>query len=273
MAYQALFSGKSCRWPLMLIELGSSNLNFSTEAVTLLMSQLALQAGPAYQHDPLRAIHRIFRHEAFCNRLMEQIGQRIGVISFNWRETNCMEMLITMILRLCYIGPEPVIDEALGLLETARTATFEWISHLRFEIHRATDASTSRRCSSYAFWAALLCRRTFAVHASDVGSGNVKYLQPAALRCFIVCSITLQDNLVSDPDSLPVLARNALVRDLKMVYRMRFSLIQSLQASPASLVSAINDVWPQPEGNISRSYSKPKFLEPPYEWWIQMTVY
>jgi hypothetical protein len=272
-AYQALFSGRSRRWPLMLIELGSSNLNFSTEAVTLLMNQLALQAGPVDKLDPLRAVHRIFRQEAFCKRLMEQIGQRLDVISFNWRETNCMEMLLTLILRLCYIAPEPIVHEALKILEKARTATFKWISQLRLEIHRATDAVSSRRCSRYAFWAALLCRRTFAVHGKDVDAGKIETLQPGALQCFIGCSITLQDNLVGDPASLPVLARNALIRDLKMVYQMRFILRQSLQANPHSLESAINDVWPQPEGNVSRSYSEPKFLDPPNEWWIQSTVH
>jgi hypothetical protein len=272
MAYQALHSGKSRRWPLMLIELGSSNLNFSTEAITLLMTQLALQAGPAYELDPLRAIHRIFRQEAFCNRLMEQIGQRLDVISFNWRETNCMEMLLTLILRLCYIGSEAIAGEALKLLEKARTATFKWISQLRLEIHRATDADISSTCSRYAFWAALLCRRTFAIHARDVDAREIENLEPAALRCFIGCSITLQDNLVGNPASLPALARNALVRDLKMAHQMRFILRQSLQASPESLESAINDVWPQPEGDSSRSYSEPTFLESPHEWWIQSTV-
>ena len=56
-AYQTLFSGKYQRWPAMLVELGSSNLNFSTEAVTSLMIQLILQAGPAYELDPLRVVH------------------------------------------------------------------------------------------------------------------------------------------------------------------------------------------------------------------------
>jgi hypothetical protein len=272
MAYQALFSGKSRRWPLMLIELGSSNLNFSTEAVTLLMTQLALQAGPACERDPLRAIHRIFRQESFGKRLMEQIGQRLDIISLNWRETNCMEMLLTLILRLCYIASKPIVSEALKLLEKARAATFKWTSQLRIEIHRATDANTFRRCSRYAFWAALLCRRTFAVHAKDVDTGKIEDLQPAALQCFIACSITLQDNLVGDPASLTARLRNALIRDLKMAYQMRFILRQTLQTNPDSLYSAINDVWPLPEGETSRSYSDSKSLEPPLEWWIQSTI-
>lgn len=51
MAYQNLFSGKHHRWLPILVELGSSNLNFGTEATTTLISQLAVQAGPATEDD------------------------------------------------------------------------------------------------------------------------------------------------------------------------------------------------------------------------------
>lgn len=272
MAYQSLLSGKSRRWPLILIELGSSNLNFSTEAITLLIAQLALQAGPAYQLDPLRTVHRVFRDKAFCKRLIEQINQRLDAIYFNWRETNCMEMLLTLILRF-YSNPSKYIaEEALKLLEKARVATFRWIGLLRMEIHRPTDDSTFQRCSRYALWAALLCRRTFAMYTVDQRAGQIETLQPSALACFIECSITLQDNSVDDPATLPPVLRNTLVRDLKMAYQMRSLLQRSIKASPESLESAINTLWPQAEGGISRSFYQTGFLEPPNEWWVQSHI-
>lgn len=66
MAFQALFSGKSRRWLSMLIELGSSSLNFSTEATMLLYRQLSLQAGPGLPGDHLRSVHVSFetKHSA-----------------------------------------------------------------------------------------------------------------------------------------------------------------------------------------------------------------
>lgn len=273
MTYQALFSGKFRRWPAILVELGSSNVNFSTEAVTILITQLALQAGPACGLDPLRAVHGVFRHESFCRRLMEQVGLRLDAISSNWRESNCMEMLLTLILRLCVLASEPIIGEAIKLLEAARQVIFSWIKQLRIEVYNSTDASESERYSRYAFLAALLCRRTFTIHAEDVNAGNVESLQPAALHCFIACSITLQDNSTGNPAALPPLVRNALIRDLKMAYRMRFVLRQSLEAHPESLESAIDNVWPQPENDVSRSYAEYNFLESPNEWWIHSTVH
>ncbi|KAJ4168920.1 hypothetical protein NW754_010851 [Fusarium falciforme] len=46
-AYQRLVSGRGRRWLAMLIELSSSNINFSSEITTTLFTRLALQAGPA----------------------------------------------------------------------------------------------------------------------------------------------------------------------------------------------------------------------------------
>ncbi|KAI9765237.1 MAG: hypothetical protein M1840_007729 [Geoglossum simile] len=270
MAYQSLFSGSNRRWLSILIELGSSNLNFSTEATSLLISRLALQVGPACEggDDPLRIVHAVFCDKSFCGRLIEQIGQRLDGISSNWREIHCMEMLVTLVLRLCSLAPEStVVSGAINLLERARTITFKWISLLRVEICGATDASVSRKCSGYAFGAALLCRRTFDFH---VEKGGV--LQPTALRCFIECSIALQDNLVGDPAALPSLPKGALIRDLKMVYRLRHILRESLQASPGSLMSAINIAWPEPEGGPSRSSPGPKFLPHPDEWWTELAI-
>lgn len=267
MAYQALFSGKTRRWPTLLVEIGSTNLNFSTEATTLLISHLAVQAGPGCE-DPLRVIHGVFRDESFCKRLLEQLGQRLDGISSNWRETYCMEMLVTLILRLWSIASRPsIVSEAIELLERCRSIMFNWISVLRAEIHRATSASISQRCSRYTFWAALICRRTFAIYVECDQD-----LQPEALRCFIGCSIALQDNLVGNPDELSPLLRNALIRDLKVVYRMRFLLRKSLEASPGSLKTAINAVWSEPEGGTPRSLSVLIFLPHPYEWWIETTV-
>jgi hypothetical protein len=265
MSFQTLFSGKSRRWPQILVELGSSNVNFSTEATTTLMSLLALQVGPGDKEDSLGAIHGVFRDEAFCERLVDQLDQRLDGISSNWRETNCMETLITVAHRLFELG-DSVCADAIKLLEKARAITSNWISALRLEIQTAADAETSRRCSRYAFWAALLCRRTFALY------GDQLRLEPAALRSFIECSISLQDNMVSNPAMLPLALKNALIRDFKMVYQMRLALKYSLEASQGSLISSITTIWPDVGGAQSRKFSRFEFLPDPDQWWVQVII-
>lgn len=266
MAFQTLASGKTRRWPQIVMELGSSNVNFSTEATTILMSVLALQVGPPHESDPLGPMHRIFRDKSFSERLLEQVDLRLDAISSNWRETNCMETLITFIIKLNFLGVG-AYQNAGKLLEKARSTTFKWISVLRLEVQAATDPETFQRCSRYSLLATLLCRRTFAMRVEDDQT-----LEPALLQCFIECSITFQHNLPADPSSLPLLWRNALVRDLKMVFRMRHLLRRSLNANPIILPLAIASAWPGLDEGSMKSALQFEFLPAPNDWWVQIII-
>jgi Protein of unknown function (DUF3638) len=267
MAYQALFSGKTRRWPSMLMELGSSNLNFSAEATMLLFRHLSSQAGPYHPNDHLRLIHVVFRDNVFCKSLLEQVRQRLDGISSNWRETHCMELLLTLILRLWSLGSSSTIREAAKLLENARAVLLKWIRALRNEVYNATDVETVERSARYAFWAALLCRRTFAIWTDEDDE-----LGPIAFSSFIESSIALQDNAAGNPAAFPSTLKHALIRDLKKVYQIQNLLLRSIKSSPNSLISAINNVWPEPEGAPQRSFSEWKVLPAPYDHWVQSTV-
>jgi hypothetical protein len=249
-----------------LVELGSTNLNFSAEATAFLMSQLVLETGPSDHDDTLGRVHRIFRDKTFARALLDQLRQRLDGMTSNWRETNSMETIITILLRSSSLAPN-ILDETNELLEKARKITRKWILLLRSEIRTVRDADTSRNYSHYILWAALLCKRTFTIFGE-----SSKAFESENLECFIECSVALQDNLVGNPETLPPLLRNALVRDLKMVYQMRFIFREALTLNQNSLVSAINTVWPDSEGGQSRTFSQMRFLPEPHAWWIQAVV-
>jgi hypothetical protein len=83
-SYQRLLSGKIRRWPIRLVELGASNLNFSTKDTMHVFSQLAVQAGLAQKElNILRDIHLVFRDQFFCQRLVKQIRNRFRKIISN----------------------------------------------------------------------------------------------------------------------------------------------------------------------------------------------
>ncbi|KAK6605240.1 hypothetical protein H4I95_05046 [Botrytis cinerea] len=106
MSYQKLLSGKTLRWLTMLVELGASNLNFSAEDTMLIFNHLAVQVGPSKnQVDVLRD-------------------------STNWREVYCMEMLITLSLRIFELTSGQDHQSAERLLKNARESTLQWICHL-----------------------------------------------------------------------------------------------------------------------------------------------
>lgn len=263
LTYQALYSGNltSRRWPQLLVELGSANLNLSTENTALIISHLALKAGPAHaSSDPLGSVHIIFQDVLFCRRLLHQLGERLEGISSNYRETICMETLITLIHRVASLSTV-VFSEAFELLQRARSITLKWMTGLRAEIQAATNVEVSRNLSRYALWASILCRRTFAIYAE---SGHP---DADAMSCFVVSSITLQDNLVSDPQSLSQMLKNALIRDLKGVHRLKTILRDTLQHDPTCLIAAISAILPNfitlPPVESGHDAEVPILAEPP----------
>lgn len=268
MAYQRLLSGKDRRWLTMLVELGASNLNFSTEDTMLLFSQLSVQAGPS-KNEPsfLRDVHIIFHDKTFCQRLVEQIEARLFNIKSNWRETTCMEMLITLILRLFTLTTDNMRQIALKLLHRARDATLDWIVHLRDEVRGASEASAAERAANYGFWAALLCRRTFAFFMEETLP-----MAPKDLVSFVRASIALQENLVVDLSRMTRDLRNMLVRDMKMAYRMRTLIRQSIVSDPYSLGAGIDESWSESGHSIGRKYSTWEFLPNTNEGWIVSTI-
>ena len=268
MAFQRLLAGKTRRWPTMLVELGASNLNFSIEDTTKVFSQLAVQAGPAKNDgDVLQDAHFFFRDQSFCQRLMEQINKRLLNIKANWRETNCMEMLISISLRLFSLSTGSDRQGAETLLTGAREATLSWLSRLRDEARNAADADAAQRAANYGFLAALLCRRTFTVFVESNSKMNAE-----DLCTFVQASVALQENMVADLEKLPQSLKNMLVRDAKMAYQIHLLIQESIEGNPESLGIAINKTWSDPSNFTGRTYSSWHFLAPPNERWVASNV-
>ncbi|KAI9701732.1 MAG: hypothetical protein M1820_006360 [Bogoriella megaspora] len=284
-SYKSLLSGTYRRWPSMLAELGSSSLNFSSNAVALLFSHLALQAGPTgkwnevhfqdhtsiggFPEPRLRAVHAFFSTSTFCERFIELLEHRLEGISSNWRETHCMDMLITMILRLCSLVPlrdTANREKSTSLLIRAREISYGWLRQLRDGTLRTTDAESFQRLSRYLFKASLLCKRTFSMLVE-----KPKPLRPSALKCIFECSIVLQDNMVDDPETLPAGIKKSLVRDLKMMYHLRHLIRSSIKNHPQGLLDAIESLWAQAEGAEPRSYSDLQ-LDTPDTWWVCIAI-
>ncbi|KAF8867182.1 hypothetical protein BDZ45DRAFT_609382 [Acephala macrosclerotiorum] len=267
-SYQRLLSGKTRRWLTMLVELGASNLNFSAEDTMHIFNQLAVQAGPAQNEtDLLRDAHLVFQDQSFCQRLAEQIDSRLRNIATNWREMYCMEVLITLSLRLFQLTSSRDRQSAERLLKAARESTLQWISHLRDEVRNAAEADAAARAARYGFWAALLCRRTFTTFV-DSGSN----INAEDLCAFVQASVALQENLVVDLTKLPLNLKNMLVRDMKMSYRIRRLIQHSIESNPDSLGDAINKTWSDLGNSTGRTYTRWQFLSSPNKRWVVSVI-
>lgn len=249
LAIQGLLAGNSRRWISLLAELGSSNINFSTEATAIIVSHLANQCGPSGEEDDttLGTTHGVFQDVQFCTALLQQMACKLEGIASNWREVFAMEIIITITRRTSELLPEHSRFSERGtrgdygtsssdILTSARRICLDWVRLLREETRKATDSETAKRYQTYTLWAALLCKRTF---ADSVDS--------EALPAFVLCCITLQDHLATSHD-LSTSLKSAIIRDSKMVYALKDKIEAAIEKHPDTLLLALNTVWPDVEG-------------------------
>ncbi|POS85865.1 hypothetical protein EPUL_001935, partial [Erysiphe pulchra] len=224
LSMQTLLLGYEHRWFQILIELGSSNINFSTESATHLMNFLVLQIGPRDHKDVRGITHRIFLDHSFCNRLIYWINWRLDEISstVRRREVFSMEILITLAVRLFEIGGPKDREKGFNLVTKARDIALKWLLRLKKDIDAATTFEKSQIFSHYATWAALLCRRTFVVFT---GCSSIPH---SFIPSYLESSISLQANLRDSEKSLSVSLKAALIRDSKIVWDIRHLLCASI---------------------------------------------
>ncbi|KAI1855789.1 hypothetical protein JX265_012234 [Neoarthrinium moseri] len=265
-AYQKILGGNARRWINILVEMSSSNLNFSNDETMRLICQAAVQAGPQLADNVLGAAHCIFEEADFASRLTEVVEMKLQTIRTNWRENNYMELLVTLALRLYSLSEEPSRTKATSLLKTARNATLTWTSRLRTEVRDASTASIAEHSARYGFYAALLCRRTFATHAE-----KTQALDATDLASWIQASLALQEFQLGNIDSLPPREKALLIRDAKMTYNLQPLLRSACELYPSSIGNGIARSWSEDPNESRLSFSDWTFLESPEDQWAAAT--
>lgn len=262
-AHQNLMAGKSRRWFSMLIELASSNVNFSLQDTAVLFNHLALQAGPNQEGNRLRDIHVVFKDSKFCKTLLSQIEKHTDAISANWRETSYMEILLILTIRLYTLGSTNIVKRTLDHLLKIRRITLDWIRHIRHETRNTTEGDAAERKARYGFIASLLCRRTFSYQAYTDG-----HIDENSFRDFVIATIAMQENLVVDLARFSTSTRNILIRDMKMTFRMKDKIRNLAKRYPSSIESAIETIWPS--SGSERQYNGWSIAQG--DWWLSSMV-
>jgi hypothetical protein len=237
MAWQGLLVGRHSRWLNLTREMGSTNLNFSSDATWTLVSRLVLEVGPASPSaDPRRDVHTALLDDYICSKLLQQISLRLDAIHRNWREPVQMDILITILLKIVSLSTsESIREKSMAYLLQARNATDLWRSELQSVV--TSDA----RVRPFAVYASLSCKRTLHTDPEML-------LDPSALKQYVIASISLNYNLVEEFTFLPHKAKNAIIRDVLYSYENRELLRHSILTNHEAFVDAINYLWQIPEG-------------------------
>ncbi|KAM0344968.1 hypothetical protein ACHAPU_007102 [Fusarium lateritium] len=267
-ALQRAVSGRARRWLVLLVELGTTNINYSSESSMKLLNRLVLQAGPAVlERGTLRESHSWFTDQAFCTRLFELLRGRLSGLSSSWREVCYMSILVTISLRLYNLCPQQFLSQAETLLFMIRSITSDWIIHLKNEVRSTSDGEVARKASTFAFWAALLSRQTFWA-SRNVGCA----LSDKDANHFFRASIALQENLLINLDQLDPALKRLLIEDLSNSYVRRDIVKEWFHTHHKLLESTINETWSDSGGLAVRSYSSWKMLSGSHEWWATSRI-
>ncbi|RKF80652.1 putative p-loop containing nucleoside triphosphate hydrolase [Golovinomyces cichoracearum] len=264
LAMQALFSGYEHRWPQILIELGSQNINLSNESAYFLMNQLILQVGPRDNDNVRGIVHRIFLDPNFCNRLVYWINWRLDEISsiVKRREVYCMEILLSLALRLFEIGDSEGKKEGFNLVQKAREITLKWLSQLQVDVEHANNSDTREIFSQLAVWVSLLCRRTFIVFRSSVS------ISSSLFYSYLRSTVSLHENLGDNYAALPNSLRAVLVRDSMLVWSIRHLLRASVNMG--EIVTVLSCYVSSLSLSQTNNKSSVTFLPAPYDWCISI---
>lgn len=234
-ALQGLLVGTHSRWLDLLRELGSTNLNFSSDSTWSLILRLVLQLGPdSAAESQYTEVHQPLSDNALCRKLLQQIRHRLEAIQRNWREPVQMDILITILLKVTSLAPSrSVRDEGMQLLHEARKITDAWRRELQPMVTEDPNVLHS------AIWASLLCKRTMHIDEQQ-------FRDPEGLRIFLDASISLQYNLTGRFDTLPYTMRNTIVQDTLFAYEHRETICRIILADAQTFRSSLDAVWQIP---------------------------
>jgi hypothetical protein len=248
LAFKTLMSGTAQRWISILVELGATNLNWSSEASKMLLNHLALHCGPvSEQNDSLRLIHSVFRDAHFVEKLLAQVNSRLSNLAAlaSWREAYLMGTIITLALRILDLSTAAKLEteirqKALDSVLQAREICVRWFRLLRGEIVTSpSDTTAAQQLQQRALAAALLCRRTFVIHLEH----SVPF-DPVSLAAYVESTIVTHENMVSNIHSLPQTMLQDMVSAIKLSYRLTTLITRSICDSPDALRDALKQFWP-----------------------------
>lgn len=230
-ALQGLLVGTHSRWLDLLRELGSTNINFSSESTWSLVLRLVLQLGSDRAAETeYTDTHRSLLDDGLCSKLLQQVRYRLEAIRRNWREPIQMEILITILLKVTSLSPSiSVCNEGRELLHEARKITDGWRRELQPMVTEDPNVLQP------AIWASLLCKQTMYI---DDWSGA-----PQGLRMYLDASISLRYNLAGRFDKMPFNMRNAIAQDTLFAYEHREAMKEAIMRNTGTFRAALDAVW------------------------------
>lgn len=262
LAFGMLREGHRLQWLNIARELRTRSLNFSHEAVNMLLTQAAWQAGPSDTLRDARDCHTILESLEFGATLLRELGDMLTSIGANWLEGVSAKTLIYLTTRLLSVtGHANVRGDAFLLLRRARTITLEWTRQLVVQLQKCEKEKDMKDLQLRALQMAAICRATYDVDHDDLWDVLNSDEDVAVL---VECAIIIHDNTPTAFDKLSLSTRSLLDRDRRLSHILEVQLRQLISIRREGLNRSISRVWQGYESEYPW-----KCLSAPNERWVE----
>lgn len=262
MAFGVLREGHRLQWLNIARELRTRSLDFSHEAVNMLLMQAAWQAGPSDMLRSLRDSHTALESLEFGMTLLRELGYLLTSIEANWLEGVSAKTLIYLATRLLSVtGHENVRSDTFLLLRRARAVTLKWTRQLVVQLQKCEKEKDMKDLQLRALQMAATCRATYDVDHGDL-SNVLNSDEDVAI--LVECAIIVHDNTPAIIDKLPLSTRFLLDRDRRLSHVLEARLRQLISIGREGLNISISRFWQGYE-----SESQWKCLSTPNDRWVE----
>ncbi|KAI5846642.1 hypothetical protein DFP73DRAFT_546547 [Morchella snyderi] len=221
-------SGHRVQWLNILRELRGRTLTFNSDAVNMLFSQCAWQAGP--QGPPgcskrTRESHVDLEDEGFGRSILSELVTFLAIIKSNWQEVTAVQTLIMLATQLLTFGShESITRGASSFLRDARRVCLGWTRELNTKL-RDCKPQEMRELRLRIVQVAAVCRETYNAEEEHL-DGLLHSRKDVAV--LVECAIIIHDNVPAINDALP--------RPLRILLDRGWRLSHAIEAHVRSLI-------------------------------------
>lgn len=240
-AFGMLREGHRLQWLNIAREFRTRALNFSHEAVNILLMQAAWQAGPPDILEISRESHTVLQCLEFGQTLLQELSDMLCSIEDNWLESVSARTLIYLTTRLLSLTNHVGVRiDAFHLLRRARAVTLKWTRQLILQLQTCEKVEDMKDLQLRALLMAATCRATYDVDNSDLCD---ILNSDEDIAILIECAIIVHDNTPATVDKLPLSTRILLDRDRRLSHTLEAHLRQLILRRMEGLNQSILGVW------------------------------
>lgn len=283
--YQALLTcslGHRIQWRNVVLELASDKIDLQKTETALILSQIALQAGPAPTSTTIRPAHEDLEVAEFVQHLVDNLGIKMEQVSENWQACRVIALITVLATRIksasgnTMLCVDDLLDACRDLLHRQLVKAFSDYGRIGV-VETGDDKNSSdltrdsqdsintdelkskfnKEMNIKRLEISLACLNTFSL---DDNALRDALQDPAKIQIFLECAMAVHDS-ESSLEWLDEFQKLLLWRWRQLVPNAAFILAEhELSQQQSGLTAAIRSSWPSFQNVIPWTFKGSRWL-------------